>query len=292
MSKSQRKIGFYFLKLKDKLDNDLFYRPSEITHVIKYIESLGNSERIHDILSTNKIHLLEKIEKEKEKIYKLIFVSAKYHHRPPLINKETAEERENPKKLSEGEQEKTHAAIKFLDDELILIMEDRRAGISISAICNYLTKFAKKYYKDINGDLPYKIEHSIVPKEGFLSELEKLSRARLGDIYVNKQLLGSEALDFSNRTEEIQEHITISVKSKKNRNIKDLCKDLYHKIGSEKTKINKLRVYGVSKEGNQIILDTDIIKKIQYVDVGLDSGTGIVNSDDVFYSFIAILDGI
>lgn len=169
-------------------------------------------------------------------------------------------------------------------------MEERKVGIAIGSIRSYFAKFQKKYQEDKQRGLNYRIDLSTIPKGDFLKELEGLRRLQFGHVYVEKQLLGSEFLNFSNRLEEVQENITITVKAKRKMSPKDVIRDVHNKFTTERSRINKIRIYEYNREGNQVLLDTDIIKKIEYVTVELDDATGIVNTSDIFNSFHEILN--
>lgn len=290
MSIQKRKIGFYSIRVKDIKNRDNCLDPTRLRPVIDYIDSLQRSDRLYDIPSSNKFHILNFISPTSPKLdsQNFIFVSAKYNHRPPLINKETAQERDNPKELIEGEQENTHLALKFFKDEIVLIMEERKAGISINTVISYLTQYSMKYY---NNKLDFKIEWLIIPKGDFLHELKKLERVKFGNIYTDKQLLGSEYLNYSGSTEQVDEDLYITIKAKRKGSIKSVIESFFSKLSANSSRIKKIRVCGYTKEGNQIMLDTEIIKKIEYVNAELNKTTGIVDSDDLFKKFAEILDG-
>lgn len=293
MSIQKRKVGFYSLRLKDIKNEDNHLDPTCLHAVINYIDSLPKLDRFYDISSSNKFHVLTSVFPIDTNlgIQNLIFASAKYNHRPPLINKDTAQERESPKELMEGELENTHLALKFLQDEIILITEERKAGISINTVISYLMHYSVNYCNKNNNKLDFKIEWTIIPKGDFLHELKKLERVRFGHIFTDKQLLGSEYLNFSGSTDQIEDELYITIKAKKKRSIKSVIEDFFRRFSTNNSLIKKIRVYGYTKEGNQIMLDTDIIKRVEYVNAELNKITGIVDSDNLFKMFVEILAG-
>ena len=141
MSTKKRKIGFYALKIVDKENNELIHSPETLRPIIDFIISLQPNARIYDVVSSNKFHLLHNVT-DSDNIQTIIFKSAKYFHRPPLINKDNAFERENPKELNEGESELTHIAFKYLEDEIIVLLEERKVGLTINTLINYLKHFS------------------------------------------------------------------------------------------------------------------------------------------------------
>lgn len=280
MSIKNRKIGFYAIKLKNNKSDD-FEDPKILSKVLSYISNLHITDRIYDIKSSNKFHVMEKLYTYKQ-TQTIIIGSAKYNHRPKLINKDTAQERDNPKTLIEGEHEKTHIAIKYKEDEVILVIEERKVGIAVSVFMTYLRRFAKEYHKSISTEMDYSFEPSIIAKDNFLKELKKLKRITIGDIYIDKNMLTSnDFLNFSGKLDSVQEIIPIEIRAKRGLSIKEVAEESYTAYFSKGSRVKKIRIYGKNKDGNSIILDTDLLKRIEYIKVSLNEETGIVDSDDI-----------
>ncbi len=290
MSVQRRKVGFYSLTVQDLNNNNEPVSTNVFSKLLNDISKLNSEDRILDLSKTNKFHLLHQL-KPLSKFQNIVFASAKYHHRPPLINKNTAGERDNPKRIEEGELEKTHISFKYLKDEIILLLEERAAGISIGTIRDYFNTFLNQLYNLPHNKL-FRIEYAIIPKGDFFDELENLKRVCIGQIYSNKAILGSEFLNFANRVEPVQDDIIITIKAKRKKTIKDIVSSLGNKLLSNKMPISKIRVYGYSQDGNQVMLDTDIIKMTEYVDVEIKEDTGIVNSLEIFSKFNSILSNM
>jgi hypothetical protein len=221
----------------------------------------------------------------------LIFKSGKYLHRPPLIDKDTTDERDNPKTLTEGESEKTHAVLKYLDDEAILIKEDRLHGMNIKNIVYYLMRFLWLMMRNNDAKFKYIIKSSVIPKDDFFQELNNLSRVVVGEVHIDRQILGSEFLNYASRTEQVQSLIQLNIKAQRGRSIKDTAIELYHKYVAESSQIKRIRIYGLNDDRDLILLDSDLLKKIGYVSVDLDETTGIVNSEQILASLTSIITG-
>ena len=241
-------------------------------------------------MNSNKVHLLEDVS-SKDHFHNLIFVSAKYKHRPPLFDKDTATERDSPKKINEGEKEKTHVSIKYNNDEAIFLMEDRPAGISIAYIVIYFVKYLNKLTSENPNQENFNIDKSIIPKSDFLTELDKLKRVRGGEIYFSKRLLGSEFLNLSNRTNDIKETIVLSLTAKRKRNIQESMKEFYINFVSRNTEIEKIRVRGITEQNHKAILDTEIMKKIEYIEIKANEITGVIDSTEFFYHINRMMNG-
>lgn len=291
MSIAKRKIGFYSLSVTQIADNKReIINPIIIRDIINHIMSLDKKDRVNDISKNYKFHLLD-YASEVAMVQQLFFKSSKYHHRPPLIDKDTTEERDNPKKLSEGESEKTHAVLKYFDDEVILVKEDRMHGMSIKNIVYYFNKFLWQMRHDADNPINYVVDFSIIPNDDFLQELNNLSRVIIGEVYIDRQILGSDFLNIASRTEEIQSLIQLNIKAQKKKSIKDAALEIYYKFTAESSLIKKIRIFGLNNIGERILLDSDLLKKMGYVSADLDESTGIVNSEQILESLTSIISG-
>lgn len=219
----ERKIAFYTL-VKDMWANNAdgleglipFY---EIKEVFNYID--GRKRRSLK-LKSNKACSLESFSmkqdsKDSSILITGLFKSAAYKYRPPYWDTETDEERESPKKQTEGEKEKTHFAIKITNDEVFLLVEVNGNGVSVNNIISYLNQFTREYLKKKKKTKNFTVEYTKIARDNFISELEKLKRATSIDVFFNKSLLGSRALQFSERTSAIQDQVKLTLKAERNK---------------------------------------------------------------------------
>src|SRR5690606_16676983 len=131
---------------------------------------------------------------------------AKHSFRPNLVHKETVIERENPKQIQEGEIEKSHIVFKISQDSISFILDKHSGGITIRQFINYLNQFSHI----IDSEIAIRFGFEIVVKENFLEEIENLNRVTCADIVIDKQLLGSDALNYSNRISQVKHDITLT----------------------------------------------------------------------------------
>ncbi|MBN2898119.1 MAG: hypothetical protein JXO44_05015, partial [Clostridia bacterium] len=290
MGSVSKKIGFYTLKLKRKRKKEEYVSPEELNGVFSFIDALADNERVQDFSTAQakKFHFLLK-QTRKDAIQKILFCSAKYNHRPPLVDKDTASRRSNPKLLTEGEEERTHIVFKYKADEIVAIMEEHRSGISINRVAEYLSSFADTHYKNNNDIRNWKFEIGVIPKENFLGEMERLERVLLGEVYTENRLLGSEYLNYSNRTESLRNDLVISIKAQPKKSIIDAIKDIYTKFTGGGTEIQKIRIKGVTDVGTEVVLDTDIMKKIHYLDTEINESDGVVVSKQFFEQLVEVV---
>ena len=106
---AKRKIGFYYLFFKrDDVEMPI---EANLLNVLAFLGLKSRVERKQDI-SNDRFAFLDSYSHnttQENDLLELLFKSAKHSYRAPLLDKNTVEERENPKTMAEGEQMKTHA---------------------------------------------------------------------------------------------------------------------------------------------------------------------------------------
>lgn len=123
----------------------------------------------------------------------------------------------------------------------------------------------------------------MIPREDFNEVLESMQRVISANVYVEKWLLGSAALNFSDLTNEVQDEIVIEIKAKKKRSIEEIIRDIVMRFGSQRQEIKRIRVRGKLSDETESIIDTAFIIKKEYVDVQRNDDTGEFVSTNMFY---------
>ncbi len=275
MATKHRTINFYTL-IKTEHDSKEESPAAYIRDVINYIQTLDNEQRCVD-LTRQKFCYLHRITKTGNDKHTLIFKSAKSEYRPPLMNRKTVE-RENPKRMDEGDGEKTHLIIKYTKNDVFVVLEKNGNGVQINAIVKYLKRYTRAYLKAQKLKLTFSMDAYAMAKENFLVEVKKLKRVSIGEVYVEKSILGSDALNFSNRTQSIKHDIILKMSAERDNSILGPIEDMFNKMGSKGSRITKIRVTGKTKTGNEIVLDTKFIEKMEGVESELNALTGEVNT--------------
>lgn len=281
------KITFHSLEKKEwnkeihEGDNIPFYM---IENVLDYINDISDKKQRFYELKSGKFCFIDVIRKEiineKVTLYSCIFKSARNEFRPKLINKNTGFERDNPKELSEGDIELTHFVVKIskLDNETYLFLENNHYGVTPINATNYLYEFTKKYLLDNEEKIDFSLQRMELPTNNFLTELERLKRTALAEVYFDKKLLGSEALDFSNRTISIRHEIMLTAKASKQESITEFGIDLWNKMQRRDSLVSRIRIRGTDEENNSILLDTSKLSRVDFITVDVNQETGEVNS--------------
>ena len=270
---ANRKIGFYFLSLRQR----------DFEFPIK--------ERKQDI-GGDKIVFLDSCTQEgDDNLLKLLFKNAKHSYRAPLINKNTVEERENPKKIDEGEQMKTHALIKFKDGDAILFLETGGGMLSYHGLAEYLNRMLALYNGQFTNDEGKILGHfciDMIPRDDFREVLNSMNRVSCATIFTDKRILGSEALNYSEPSEELKEEVVIELKAKRGKNIMQHIYDFLDRANGANSEIRRIRVKGKLPNNNDGIIDTGFIIKKEYVDAQQNEDTGEYNTTYMFSQLVSL----
>lgn len=280
MRRTKRKIGFYYLTINE--GNDL---GNSFNLVMDYINSLSRQDRAYE-LGNQKFCFLESYQVNGQQS-KIMIKSAKHSFRPNLVHRDTIQERENPKAIEEGEIEKSHIVTKIMENTICLILDKHMGGITIRQLVKYLNEFSR----NIDMEIPINFGYEIVVKENFLEEIENLNRVICAQIVVDKQLLGSDALNYSNRINEVKHDIILNVKAKRLSSIEDFAIDIFNKFRRENNRINKIRIIGRNDENNEVVLNTDRIERQEFINAEINESTGEISSLDVFSEMESVLRG-
>jgi len=255
--------------------------------IFEYIIGIADVlERQYD-LNENKFCRLESVT-ETNRIQKLLFKSAIRNYRAPLIDRDSGNERDNPKTITEGERVKTHITVKYKRNEVLLCFETGKGTLQIQQFVNYLNHFANKFHDNEGSDRDYDFDFEIIVKENFLEELNSLNRVMTGELYVDKSVLGSEALNFSTRTTPVKHDLKMIISAERGLSIEGFLTDAFNRMNTGTSTINKIRVRGKNESDNNVIIDTDLITKTEFVSVEIHADTGEINSNHIFEQLVNI----
>ncbi|TAF75813.1 MAG: hypothetical protein EAZ53_05025 [Bacteroidetes bacterium] len=277
MARKRRKIGFYYLTVSiDNYDKQVVFN-----QIITYIKDLPRASKKFN-LGDNKFCVLDSVTPYlNDNRYKIVFKSATHSFRPNLIHQQTIDERENPKQIQEGEIEKTHILIKAINGDLVVIFEKHLGGIGMNQLVKYLNNFTSQFQRDQNLE-SFRFGHEIIVKDDFLEEIANLNRVTSAEIYVDKQILGGDALNFSNRTNQVKHEVVVSVKANNRSSISEFANDLYASFNGGENRINKIRLVGKNHDNNDVVIKTDFIERQEYINPEMNTETGEISTHDIF----------
>lgn len=194
------------------------------------------------------------------------FKSAKYDYMPPLIEKDTLVERKSPKKKTEGELERTHFALRVFKGDVLLLLEQKKSGVSITKFVNYLNSYLSNV---VTG---HKVVAGLSIAGTFTSKLDDLARAVSVEIHVPHAIVTDTFSKTKISTKDVKEDAVITFSAKRSTSIKKMAVD-YFKVMRSKSPdvdIHRIKVYGKSEGNSPTVLDTDQLKDRSTVIISLD----------------------
>lgn len=286
---AKRKIGFYFLFLRR---GDCEFSVQEnFTNLLVFLQNKTRVERKQDITSDKIAFLDSSIMENDGNLIKLLFKSAKHSYRAPLIDKNTVIERDNPKRIDEGEQTKTHALIKFREGDAILLLETGGGMLTGHNIAEYLNKMLAIYNAQFQNDGDKILGgfcFDMIPCDDFREVLQNMSRVSCATIFTDKRILGSDVLNFSDPSEELKEEVVLEIKAERNKSILQHVYDFLDKFTGANSIIRRIRVKGKLPNNNESIIDTSFIIKKEYVDAVQNRDTGEYDSTYMFSQLVEL----
>ena len=108
-----------------------------------------------------------------------------------------------------------------------------------------------------------------------------MQRAKVAEIYIDKQLLGNEALNFSEKILQVKQDVKLVVKADLKSDITKLGVDLFNKLNNKNDSgINRIRIYGIDENGNNTFVDTSFMGRTDFINSNLNDDTGEIVTDD------------
>lgn len=271
---ARHQIAYYILEYQNS-DNATGDLSVMLSRVLSHIANLSMVDRKREDNVQDKFAYLSSI-RTNGTVHSLIMKSARHSYSAPLVHRQTLNERANPKLMEEGEQVKTHIVVDTASG--YLTKDTLQGGVAINSFVSYLNSFLENVYlqNEMNGSFVY----SVVPSDSFRDEIDRLDRVSVAEIVTNRQILGSPALNFNGRMDEVQEDITITVKARRGGNIKNQVLSMFipslnnHRVG-------RVKIKGKDESGNDRILDSLNLVKKTYVEVEKNEQTGEFNSDSM-----------
>lgn len=272
---AKHQIAYYIIEYKYD-DNTTGNLVDMLSRVLTYIHGLEKVQRKRNDFSNQDKFAYLSDSSNANNIFKVTLKSASHSYRAPLIHRDTLSERQNPKQMEEGEQVKTHIVI---DANSGYVTKDTmQRGVAMNAFICYLNSFLINVYN--NDETEGKFEYSDVPSDNFRDEINSLDRVSLAEITTDKQILGSPALGYNGRMEEVHEDVNITIKAKRGGSIKDrVLSTILPSLNNNR--ICRIKIKGKDEYGNNRTLDSLNLLKKTYVEVEKDENTGEFESESM-----------
>lgn len=290
MSLQKRKLSYWSIDFSSKdthsFDGGLF------TQFLDYVSKLSTAEQLFRDEKTKKAVAISNIfheTKEGMVLYKIIFKSCKYNHSPNYMSSNDGSERPSDKQLYEGDRELTHMCIRIDAREAYTVFEERRNGVSMGGVINYLNTLFKRFLKLQEKSDSLFLWAGIIPPEDFLTSLKSARRISVAEMFIGKKVLGSSHLNLMDLDVNSQENITITVKSKPRESLtKQGLEKIFLSLSTEGTDVSRIRLHGKDINKMNIIIDSLNGKRVDEVIVNL-TPTGTVDSYSIFAKIEEVL---
>ncbi|MFW6678810.1 hypothetical protein ACOAOT_14240 [Lacrimispora sp. AGF001] len=257
----------------------------DLADVMEQVCKYKKSRKKEDFLAEKKIMYINNVTYDKtQKVLELVFISARYGLVRSVMNTKTFFNRGPLKNRPDGDLEKTHVTLKFLEDNHALgLVESNRDGIGWGKIIYYINMFVDKYHKSKKDMYYYTIKHKNMVSEDFLKSLEMLDRIKVVTLTMDQEDVGvSETKAFAG-INDISGDVDIVLKpTGRGKGIRqNTVKDFYNKYNDKSLKIKRITVEGDRETKDPLVFDTERMKQKYPVEV-LEESNGEVKSFDIF----------
>lgn len=278
----KRKVKFYSLKQKRIGRNYNHEVASSLRVLLNYVRGLSLEEKAYTI--ERKTCFINSVNYDEiNDVFRIIFKSASSGFRSDLIDVRTLIQRPNPKNLSEGEGELTHAILKFETDDCLFLLETNGKGVGIKKIINYFKYIYNRHCENLGENLPRLLyKEWIIAHENLQEVLRNFNRVKTASVYVEKSVLGSDTFNLSGRTRYVKDTVELKVSADYRKDIKEFAVETIDNfLAGTTTSVNKIRIVGTDENNADSIIDTEILQKMESLLVEVNQTTGEVSSLDI-----------
>lgn len=299
MSESRRKVAHYALTIRPYRKKEPV-SPEQLLQALSHTTALPVVERAEE-LAENRFMFLESVRTSSSgNLWYLVFSSAKYNFRPPLLHRKTGARRESPKELPEGDECRTHAILQPRENECYLLLEEFKAGVGIANVMAYLKKRLKDYQSE-NGLSPkHTIDLSVVPQDDFMEQVNAAERITKVIVTAERDIIGTEHLNYSNRTEVVDKDVEVVIRPIRGGSLGGVVQDLVDGITKANRDLEATRIrieskdfddnpvtFGAEVDGSQLKL-IEHMGKVDFILVRLNQATGETETTDCFRQMRAL----
>lgn len=283
MSQQKRKLGYWSLEFAH--GNDEFFDADLFVGFMDYLAEMDTQTLLQRDSQNNKALAIDKmwaVRLQSRPAYEVRFKSCKYNHSPDYMSSTDGSERPTDKQLYEGDKEVTHFCIRVDPLEAMCVIEERRNGVSFGTAIRYLNSLLRNYLVKENRDESITLFGSIVPPQNFLEALDAAEKITVAEMFVDKEVMGTEFLGFMEVDAATREEVIMTVKSKPKQSLaKRFARTAYVGLSTAGTKVRRIRLRGRDYNNMNIVIDSLNAKKKDEVYVEL-LPNGIVNSSSIF----------
>ena len=274
----KRKVEYFELKIKD-IDSARERPFKALKTVLESAIKLDFQSRKWEP-NNNKFVYLDSISSETD-IQSGYITCGLTKYRPDLVNGIDGEKRENPKKDTEGDEERVHFAIKYNSNRVVLLVENNGRAVQPERIGYYFCILSDKVRESESRNRVVNIVCEPIPIDNMIDVINNMNKATLVELFYDKKILGSSFLNLTQRSGWVRQEVVITIKTTKEKssNIRETAQDIFHTYGSNPD-VKRVRVSGRDNNDTPFQVDTSFFEKKTYISIEEDLSKGTVNSTD------------
>ena len=283
MSQQKRKLGYWSIEFA--YGDDVFFDRELFVGFLEYLSKLDSKSCLQRDTKNNKAIAVDKIWKtsiQGATTFEIRFKSCKYNHCPNYMSSTDGSERETDKQLYEGDKEVTHFCMRVDANEVICVVEERKSGVAFGTAIRYLNEKFQVYLRQQEREEGIILFGSAVPSQDFLTALDATERITIAELFVDKEVVGSNYLGLVDIDASVREDIVMTLKAKPKESLaKSAAKKAYFGLTTEGTRVKRIRLRGRDYNNMSVIIDSLNATKKDEVFVEL-MENGIVNTASMF----------
>lgn len=268
---------------------------NDFVEVIEDLCSKNANDRKHDFKTDKKILYLDLFEYDNEhNIINMKFISAKYNARRRVVDTNTLSNKGILKDIGDGDEEKNHVCIKFLENNTALCLcEANYYGIGIGKIIYYLQDSIKKFHRNKKDGCYYNLNYENIVSRDFLEALSKITRVKAVTLTVDQEDVSVSDFKALSGRADISPNVDIMIKPVAS-GIgirKDTVKEFFKIYNDKKKSVKRVTVQGDGALKESLSFNTEQMKQKIMVNVEATEDTGEVNTRSMFDTlFVEIIN--
>ena len=296
-------LYFYYMTVEQSQSSvpyDAQATVNELCLVLGWLKQKGNQSLLdikREMIGKKKVmwlHDYTRLNNSKDTRIDIVFKSAKYDHVRDVIDTEKMQSKGRMKKERDGDEEKTHIALRLgtNKDIFVTVYEYNHYGVAISDVTEYINESIERYLVENNICSSLKIKFEPYLSKEFLEELKNMKKKNVMSVIVDKEMLsGNEWMGVAGRNDIKQTVTVVFGKKGRGQNVPDdLITSIYGNMSTNE-KIKRIRVEGSTLAG-QMKIDTESMQMKHSLQVELTTDTHEVNTYDCFKKIQEYLESI
>lgn len=278
------KIDLQPISKKNPLKLDSF--ENDFLNMIKSLYEKEPNDRKQDFVKDKKVLYPAAYEYNDElSIFNFQFISAKYDARRNVIDTNTLTSKGILKTAEDGDQEKNHVCIKFIEgNSAVCLFESNYYGIGFGKIVKYLESKIKEYHKEKEDGCYYNLKYENIVSRDFLESLSRLRKIKAVTLTVDQEDVSVSDFKALSGKADISDSVDIMLKPAAVGLgiLKDTVKAFYQLYNDQNKNIKRVTVQGDGDSKEALSFDTEQMKHKIIIDVDQTHDTGEVSTRNIF----------